>query len=87
MSSGQGVKRLRDGREKWVGPLPTVLVMGHQIPMSIRAYLDKIVLESDLTTDISNGTLSVPQAFAKALAVSDHFQSIDFVQVEHSPFV
>ncbi len=80
MPRGRGLKRKWASLPKWDGPLPSVLILGNEIPMHVKSLLEGIIAGSELQSKINSGELTVFQAYAHALGVNQHIAEIHFEQ-------
>ncbi len=78
MPRGRGLKRKWADLPKWEGPLPKVLILGHDIPMHVKTFLDNVIQTSSLLAQINAGECSWPEAYARALGVSENIAEIQF---------
>ena len=65
------------------GTLPTLAILGHSIPMLIQSYLDNDIVGSELGLDIALGKMTVSQAYARSLRVSNYFSEISFYYAQN----
>ena len=83
MPRGRGLKRKWADLPKWEGPLPKVLILGHDIPMHVKAFLDHEISNSSLQQQVNAGECTLNEAYARALGVSQNIAEIQFERLDN----
>ncbi len=63
--------------------MPKVLILGHSVPMHVKAYLDHEISISSLQQEINAGECTMNEAYARALGVSQNISEIQFERLDH----
>ena len=63
--------------------MPKVLILGHDIPMHVKSFLDNEIANSSLQQQIQPGECTIYEAYARALGVSQNIGEIQFESITH----